>query len=153
MKLKQKYFIGIVLLLISIILFGTYLKFHKISKNYSLIDKIAITFFDKNSYGCEFSNIDSKDIKIYWHSESNRIPMLINRNGKFINSIKNNYGKNIFELFYKDEFYFRLTQFKKNRWFIYSYLFKVTKQNDSLKISFQCNGPDSIKFEMAKQLK
>ncbi len=70
-----------------------YLKFHKITPQYSVIDKTSIYLFDKNSYGINYVNVKKPDINIYWYSESNPQKVLINTNGRFINRIKNDYGK------------------------------------------------------------
>jgi len=153
MKTKK---IGIVvilsLIILAVIAFAVYLKSRPISNNYTLLDKLSIRFFDKNKYKIDFDNVNCRDININWTSESDTKTVQLYKDCKFINSLESIYGKNIFEVFYKEKPYFRLPHFKTNHWNGHNYNFHIVAIKDTLKITFKAIGNDSVIYNIARPL-
>lgn len=144
----------ILFLLASVVIFTlTYLKFRNVTSAYTKVDKISIALFDQNEYSFDYKNVVRENIEVYWLSESHKKPVLINGSILTRKRIQNSYGKNFFDIYYKQKLILSFPYYKVNKWYIYKYFFKIELVNGKIGVTVIAKGlTDTINLSQQKQL-
>jgi hypothetical protein len=137
MSKRFKYIIGIGIVLILLTVFSRPI-FEKFTNTDTIVNKIGCRLFEFNTISVEVdSNINLNEVQI-WINKRN-----VFKDGKQQNRIGQEYGHNIFEIYYADLLIAEVGHFRRNNWFTNQYAFEISKKGNDFILEHQINGPDA----------
>jgi hypothetical protein len=137
MNKRLKYIIGIGIVLICLTAFSKPI-FEKFANTDTIANKIGCRLFEFNTISVETdSNLDLQQVQIRINKRT------VFKDGQQQNKIGQEYGHNIFEVYYADLLIAEVGHFRRNNWYTNQYAFEILKMETDFIVEHQISGPDA----------
>lgn len=145
MNKRLKYIIGIGIVLICLMAFSKPI-FEKFANTDTIVNKIGCRMFELNTILVETeSDFDLKQIQIKINNRT------VFKDGQQKNKIRQEYGHNIFEIYYADLLIAEVGHFRRNNWYTNQYAFNISKGGTDFIVKHQISGPDASNANYQKR--
>lgn len=105
----------------------------------TVMNRAVLMFFNCNNITVQGQELQNVTIK--WKADFDS--STIYQDGKSMGNVKNTYGPQRFEIFYKNKLFCEVSQFKYAWWYTYDYHFTISSINNILRCSATIVGPDT----------
>ena len=131
MNKRLKYIIGIGIVLICLTAFSKPI-FEIFANTDTIANKIGCRLFEFNTISVETeSDIDLKQVQIRINNRD------VFKDGRQKNKIGQEYGHNIFEVYYADLLIAEVGHFRRNNWYTNQYAFTILKEGSDFIVKHQ----------------
>jgi hypothetical protein len=137
MNKRLKYIIGIGIVLIGLTMFSK-----PIFKTFENTDTVA------NKIGCRLFEFNTISVKTDSNIDLNKIQIKINnqivfKHGQQQNRIGQEYGHNVFDIYYDDLLIAEMGHFRRNNWYTNQYVIEISKNGNNFIVDHLISGPDA----------
>ena len=137
MNKRLKYIIGIGIVLICLTAFSKPI-FERFANTDTIANKIGCRLFEFNTISVKTdSNLDLKKVQIRINKR------IVFKGGQQQNKVGQEYGHNIFEVYYADLLIAEVGHFRRNNWYTNQYVFEISKKGTDLIVEHLISGPDA----------
>lgn len=137
MNKRLKYIIGTGVVLICLIIFSESI-FEKFKNTDTVANKIGCRLFEFNTISVKTdSDLDLNEVQIKIRER------MVFKDGQQQNRIGQEYGHNIFEIYYSGLLIAEVGHFRRNNWYTNLYTFEISKNGNDFIVAHQIGGPDA----------
>lgn len=145
MNKRLKNIIGIGIVLICLTAFSKPF-FENFANADTIANKIGCHLFEFNTISVETeSDLELKQVQI---KNNNRT---VFKDARRKNKIGQEYGHNIFEVYYADLLIAEVGHFRRNNWYTNQYAFTILKEGTDFIVKYQISGPDASNDNFQKR--